>query len=374
MTSKERMMRALARERPDRLPATVHQWQPYHLDHYMGGREALSAFKYVGLDAAIQYFEAMGQFWVPGAERFVLRTPDWREEIEIVSADPTNRILHHVIHTPDGTLTYKTGGDPTTTWITEYLIKRPQDIDLIDRYMPVPRLDRTAVSAAYDAVGDAGILRGFVWGDQAGCWQHACCLMDAQELILAACDDAAWVHRLLEILLAKKLRFIEDSLAGAKFDLIETGGGAGSDTLISPAMHREFCLPYDRRMHDALHAVGQRSTYHTCGGMMHILDQIVANGTDASETLSPPGVGGNITDPARVREAFAGRLAMIGGMDQFNVLTRGTPQQIRAEVHRLFEGFGRNGGYILSVADHFFDTPLENLRAYAAAAQDCRYA
>jgi hypothetical protein len=27
MTSKERMLRALAREKPDRLPVTVHQWQ-----------------------------------------------------------------------------------------------------------------------------------------------------------------------------------------------------------------------------------------------------------------------------------------------------------------------------------------------------------
>ena len=27
MTSKERMMRALNREEPDRLPVTVHQWQ-----------------------------------------------------------------------------------------------------------------------------------------------------------------------------------------------------------------------------------------------------------------------------------------------------------------------------------------------------------
>jgi hypothetical protein len=64
---------------------------------------------------------------------------------------------------------------------------------------------------------------------------------------------------------------------------------------------------------------------------------------------------------------------MIGGMDQFNVLTSGTPEQIRAEVIRLFEGFGRDGGYILSASDHFFDVPVENLQAYAAAARECTY-
>lgn len=63
ITSKERLLQVLNREKPDRLPATIHQWQQYHLDTYMGVVDALTVFKQVGLDAAIQYFEAMGQFW-----------------------------------------------------------------------------------------------------------------------------------------------------------------------------------------------------------------------------------------------------------------------------------------------------------------------
>jgi uroporphyrinogen decarboxylase len=373
MTAKERMLRALAREKPDRLPVTIHQWQGWHLEHYMGGMDVLDAFKATGLDAAVQYFEAMGQFWIPDAETYAVSTPEWRDEVTVVDANPEHKVVHHAIRTPGGTLTYKTEADRKTTWITEYLIKRPEDVELIERYMPVAALDKQAVAAEYDRLGDAGILRGWVWGDQAGCWQHACCLMDVQELILETFDHPDWVHRLLKALLDRKLRFIEESLAGAKFDLIETGGGAGSDTVISPDLHRTFCLPYDRAMHDALHRVGLRSTYHTCGGMMHILDLLVANGADASETLAPCGVGGNIVEPARVREAFAGRVAMIGGMDQFNVLTTGGPDAIRREVRRLFEGFGPDGGYILAASDHFFDVPVENLRAFAAAARECVY-
>ena len=373
VTSKERMMRALRREKPDRLPVTVHQWQQYHLDTYMGGIDPLAAFRATGMDAAIQYFEAMGQFWMPNADQCVVQTPEWREEIEIVDPDPGHKVLHHTIITPKGRLTYKTAGNLTTTWVTEYLIKDHDDVKLIEKYMPVGALDKAKVSALYDAIGDAGILRGFVWGDQAGCWQHACCLMDVQRLIIEAYDNPDWVHRLLKALLDRKLRFIEESLAGAKFDLIETGGGAASDTVISPAFHREFCLPYDQAINRSLREIGMLTTYHTCGGMMHILDLIAQNGTDASETLAPPGVGGNITHPANVRKALSGKVAMIGGMDQFNVLTNGTPDQISAEVHRLFEGFGRDGGYILSTADHFFETPVENLHAYASAARECAY-
>jgi uroporphyrinogen-III decarboxylase len=291
--------------------------------------------------------------------------------VEVVRDEPDAKEYAHNVETPEGTLTYRTAGDRATIWVTEHLIKRDEDLALIDKYMPVFPLDHAPVRALHDEIGDHGILRGFVWGDQAGCWQHACCLMEPTELILATFDKPAWVHELLEILMAKKLEFIE-SMAGAPYDLVETGGGSASTTLISPKIHREFCLPYDRRMHDALHALGFKTTYHTCGGTRGIEELIVANGTDASETLAGTSIGGN-SEPWDLKEAVGDRLVLIGGMDQVNVLTKGTPEEIRARVHELFERVGGDGGYILSCSDHFFDTPPEHLRVYVEAARECVY-
>jgi len=371
MTSKDRMMLALRRETPDRLPVSVHQWQAYHLDTYLGGASALEAFAAVGMDAQIQYFESMDQFWLTDADFTKTNTPSWRDAVDVVSADPDRRVVHHTIETPGGRLTYKTEGDRKTTWITEYLVKRDEDIFLIEKYMPVPRLDLAPIIRAYDEVGDRGILRGFVWGDQAGCWQHAACLHDIAALILATFDKPDWVHAFLKILLAKKMRFIE-SMKGAKFDLVETGGGSASSTLISPKLHEEFCLPYDRSMHDALHALGFRVTYHTCGGTRGLEELIVRNGADVSETLAPVSIGGN-QEPWEFAAKVRGRLALIGGIDQFNTLTRGSADEIRKAVFRLFETIGRGGGYICAASDHFFETPVGNLKEMAAAARECRY-
>ncbi|HZP00537.1 MAG TPA: uroporphyrinogen decarboxylase family protein [Terriglobia bacterium] len=371
MLPKERLMTALHKAKPDRLPVTVHQWQDYHLQEYLNGISALEAFEKMGMDAQIQYFQDMGQFWLVGADFSRFSTDVWRDEVTIISDDPNNRICHHVIHTPEGTLTYKTAGDRKTTWITEYLIKRDEDLNLIDQYMPVPMLDPKPIERLYDEVGDRGILRGFVWGDQAGCWQHACCLMDVSELIMRTVDQPDWVHSLLKILLKKKLQFIE-TMKGAKFDLIETGGGAASSTVISPQIHAEFCLPYDRKMHDALHDLGFLITYHTCGGTLGLEEFIVANGTDASETLAPISIGGN-QEPWDLKRKVGNRLALIGGVDQFNVVTDGPPEKIRATVRTLFEKVGAEGGYICSLSDHFFDTPVENLRVFADAARECVY-
>ena len=139
-----------------------------------------------------------------------MQTTQWREEIEVVDPNPNNKILHHTIATPETTLTYKTGGNLTTTWITEFLVKQHEDVYQIQRYMPVTTLDNEKIAGTYDEIGDAGILRGFVWGDQAGCWQHACCLMQPARLILEAVDNPDWVHEFLRILLKKKLRFIRN--------------------------------------------------------------------------------------------------------------------------------------------------------------------
>ena len=371
MVPKERLMTALRRGKPDRLPISVHQWQAYHLNCYLGGISPLQAFQKFGMDAQIQYFGDVGQSALLDYDFTKFSTPGWRDEVTVESDDPDNRIAYHTIQTPGGTLTYRTRGDRKTTWITEYMVKRDEDIELIDKYLPVGTLDHAPVAALYDEVGDDGIVRGFVWGDQAGCWQHACCLMDVSELIMRALDQPDWVHRFLNILLDKKLRFIK-SMQGAKFDLIETGGGAGSSTVISPTLHKEFCTPYDRKMHDALHSLGFLVVYHTCGGTRGIEELIVANGADASETLAPPSIGGN-QEPWELKRKLAGRLALIGGIDQHNVLTTGPASRIRQAVHELFEKVGPEGGYICSVSDHFFETPIAHIQAMADAARECVY-
>jgi uroporphyrinogen-III decarboxylase len=336
----------------------------------MNGISDLQAFQQVGLDAQIQYFEEMAQFWLVDADFTKLNTDEWKDEPNVVSDDPDDRYTEHIITTPEGILSYHTAGNQKTTWISKYLIEKDEDIELIRKYMPVPKLDIKAVNQAYDEIGDQGIMRGFVWGDQAGCWQHAACLIDINDLILATFDKPGWVHELLTILLDKKLEFIE-GMKGAKFDLVETGGGASSSTLISPQLHEEFCLPYDRKMHDALHDVGLRVTYHTCGGTYGIEEYIVGNNTDVSETLAPVSVGGN-QEPWELKEKVGDRVSLIGGIDQFNTL-EAPDDVLRAKVGELFEKVGYDGGYICSASDHFFETPVEKLKVFADAAKECVY-
>lgn len=110
MTATERLMRALHREKPDRLPVSVHQWQPYHLGIYLGGISDPNAFARFGMDEQIQYFESMGQFWLVDADSSRFSPPPWWDDVKTISDESGNRIADHTIKTPEGVLTYKTDG------------------------------------------------------------------------------------------------------------------------------------------------------------------------------------------------------------------------------------------------------------------------
>ena len=155
---------------------------------------------------------------------------------------------------------------------------------------------------------------------QPGCWQDAACLVGIEELILATYDDPGWVHELLGILQRRKLVFTH-SLQGRRYDLLELGGGDASSTVISPKIFDTFVAPNDAAIIAAAHEMHQRIVYHTCGGMMAILENVAAMNPDAMETFTPCGMGGD----ARLDEAkrrIGDKVCMIGGFDQFHFFLR----------------------------------------------------
>ena len=92
---------------------------------------------------------------------------------------------------------------------------------------------------------------------------------------------------------------------------------------------------YDSRLISLLHEMGQRVSYHTCGGMMPFLERIADMGPDAMETFTPPAMGGD-ADLAQAKRRIGDRVCMIGGFDQFHYLTGCTPQQTREAVRECF--------------------------------------
>ncbi len=387
MTSKQRMLAAITRNCvPDRLPVTTHHIMQDYLDKSMPGKTFDDFFNQYDLDAITWVVPhrpdpSKGEYADPeqGEIGFLearrVSTDQWRVHWQEIP-DPKYKTVRYTFVTPKGSLTMVLQSNEQTAWVAEYLIKDKKDIDLLGEYMTAPKCDVEEVNKTADAFGERGLVRGHiccfdVFG-QPGCWQDAACLMNIQDLIYMTADDPEWVHELLKILQRRKKIFIE-SMKGAKYDILELGGGSASSTVISPKMFDKFVAPYDSVLIQTAHEAGQRIAYHTCGGMMPILEKIAAMKPDAMETFTPVGMGADVR-LGEAKQRIGDKACMIGGFDQFHFFVGCTPEETRAEVRRCFVEAGPNGGYILSPSDHFFEAEPELLEAFADEAHQCVYA
>ncbi len=373
MSSKQRMLAAIERKKPDRLPVTTHHVMQYFLDRYMGGMSSYGFFEHFGLDPIVWTVPLIpdsnkGEYLENGN----IMSDNWRIVSEPIDNDRYVTVRRSII-TPKGTLTTVLQSNEYTTWVNEHLIKQKSDIDIIAEYATHPLCDKTAVDAEADKHGDKALIRGHIPGfdffGQPGCWQDAACLVGIEKLILLTYDDPGWVKEFLEILRQRKLDFIR-SLKGVKYDLLELGGGDASSTVISPDIFDDFVAPFDCTLISEAHKAGQKIVYHTCGGMMPLLENIAAMSPDAMETFTPPAMGGD-TDLAEAKKRIGDKACMIGGFDQHNFFTNCSPGSTRKEVRRCFEAAGQNGGFILSPSDHFFDADPELIAAYTDEAKAC---
>jgi hypothetical protein len=386
MTSRQRLLTAIARRTPDRLPATHHFIMPYFLNRYMAGISEDAYWDATHLDPILWTISHMpdfgkGEYYDPAQgeigflESRRVATDRWRIECEPLP-HPAFATTRYRFITPDGDLSMVLQSNDYTAWVSEYLIKDKRDIDIIAKHVTHPKCNVAEINRNASQFGDRGIVRGWiccfdVFG-QPGTWQDACCLVGTERMILAAHDDPAWVHELLKILFERKKTYMQ-SLKGARYDILELGGGTASSTVISPRYFDTFVAPYDGELIRLAHAAGQRISYHTCGGMMPLLEQVAAMQPDAMETFTPPAMGGD-ADLAEAKRRIGDKVCMIGGFDQFHFLKDCSPEQTRAEVRRCFETAGRGGGYILCPSDNFFDADPALILAFADEAQQCIYA
>jgi uroporphyrinogen decarboxylase len=385
MNSKDRFIVTLEGGKADRMPVTMHHIMPSFLENYMDGISSLEFFDFLGIDPiswviAYKYSPDKGEYFDPlhtsmgFLEARRVCSDSWQIDLESLDNLKYTTQRFNII-TPEKKLSMVLQSNEHTTWLAEHLVKEKSDIDVISKYMTYPLCDVQEINRAADEFGDRGLIRGhlsaFEGFGQPGCWQDAACLYGIENLIMASMEDPEWVHAFLNILKERKKVYI-DSLKGAKYDLLELGGGDASTTVISPDIFNEFVAPYDAELIEAAHQAGQRVVYHTCGGMMPILEDIAAMEPDAMETFTPPAMGGDV-NLREAKQRIGDRVCMIGGLDQFHFFRGCSAQKTREEVRRCFEDAGEGGGFILSSSDHFFEAEIDLLKAFADEALKCTY-
>jgi uroporphyrinogen decarboxylase len=133
--------------------------------------------------------------------------------------------------------------------------------------------------------------------------------------------------------------------------------------MVSPQVLRQHIFPVYRRFNQWCHECQVLTVYHSDGNVETVMDDIIDAGFDAFNPIEPVAM-----DIRALKKRVAGRLGLIGNVDLSYTLTRGTPQEVDAEVRALIRDVAPGGGYALASANSIPEyVPWENFVAMHAA-------
>jgi len=186
----------------------------------------------------------------------------------------------------------------------------------------------------------------------------ACNLRDTIELCLDLCKDPGYVHDLMDFVTEGIIRRIKAwaKLASLEVPLPRWKFADDGIALLSPAMYRDFVLPYHKRLVEAI-SRGPRAI-HLCGGAQHLF-KIMKDELNIRTFET-----GFSTDLAKARWELGPDVLLIGNIHP-SLLLLGPENRIDAAVKELLcSGVMEGKRFILADGHNVAPgTPVKHLRA-----------
>ena len=137
-----------------------------------------------------------------------------------------------------------------------------------------------------------------------------------------------------------------------------------SGLMVSPTVLRKYFFPWLKKIGSIAKSHGKPLIYHTDGDVRSVLPEIIACGVDALHPIEPKAMS-----LADVKHGWGDRLCLIGHVD-VDLLSRGTPEEVRQTVRRNLETAGPRG-YIVGSGNSIPEyVRFENYVAMLQAARE----
>jgi len=151
-----------------------------------------------------------------------------------------------------------------------------------------------------------------------------------------------------------------DGMCAKNIDAVKISSPFAGMGFISPLQYLEFEQPYIKQLAETITGYGKFSYIHTCGHIDDRLEFMKETGTNGLECLDPPPIGNVSLSDAF--ERIGSKLFIKGNIDPVNTLLDGSKESITSDiVERLKIGM-KNPGFILSSACSIAPkTPTENI-------------
>ena len=200
-------------------------------------------------------------------------------------------------------------------------------------------------------------------------------IRDVEEWYVSTLTRRPLIHRIFERQTEIALRNLEKIHARvgdrvqAAF-LCGTDFGTQQSTFCSVAAFRELYMPYYKQINDWVHRHTAWKTFkHSCGAVETLIPAFIESGFDI---LNPVQVSAAGMDARNLKEKYGRDIVFWGGgVDTQKTLAFGAPEEVRAEVLKRCEVFGRGGGFVFnSVHNIQANVPVRNVVAMFEAVRE----
>lgn len=202
-----------------------------------------------------------------------------------------------------------------------------------------------------------------------------CGVFDAMGLELFSyfyADYPNVMHNFMEISVENELRRIQAiaDVALSPVVLIPEDFSDKRGPIFPPAFLQDCHYPYVKKLTDAWHEHGIKALYHSDGNYSRAIPDLIHAGVDGFYCLEPA-AGMEVIE---LKKTYP-KMVWAGGLDGVELMERGTPQQVRDEVHRHIQRTNviQTGGMFLATSSEI-NPPIkpQNFRAMIEAAAEIR--
>jgi uroporphyrinogen decarboxylase len=381
MTRKERMLTAMHRQAPDRVPVCPDTsamvparltgkpfWDIFYYEDPYIGDAYIDLLKYYGSDGWYIYDELpfgnaalfAGDAPMVSLAPFSGHIPASMLHEQITARTDERIVVDSEIETPLGPLTRRTvypKGDvpwPEKKWIQDIERDWPRLHWLMgEEWRGRPEFRNR------DKLGDLGVysLMLFLPID----WWFAVRDGTGEELTFDLIDCPDVMQEIFDhytrFALAQLDAFIESGVA----DELHIQGSASSLSISSLNFYKRYNLPFVQEVTRRCKQAGLISHEHVCGRSKAVVQlNYELTDLDVMEPLEGPPAGD--VNLAHAKHDWGDRLAFKGNLNTFDLMLNGTPQEVEQAAKEAIDAAGEGGGFILSTGDQCGrDTPDANL-------------
>jgi len=315
--------RAAIHEQVSYNPAVISMYTGKKIDGFNFTKEDICEVIRKTLDACFPPFAPLGKTTYTNEDGFSIQTDEWYSAIV---GRPFNDV----------------------SGAREYLISKTRQLNTVSFDTQQARREyHQYMQGIQSLVGETVIIDWSINSGFCDCWSNLgleifTYLYDASPEVLLD-----YLEAIIETSVRKVHAVADPGLSPVV--LIAEDFASKNGPIFSPAYLRKLHFPYVKRLTDAWHEHGIKVLYHSDGNWKRVIPDLIACGVDGFYCLEPA-LGMDIIE---LRNTWKDHV-WAGGLDGIDLMERGTPDQVRREVHRLIRETN-----VLQTGGIFIDTSSE---------------